>query len=54
MFQMLCLSCGQVCADPAGASCPHDGGVLDIRYATDSFPLRPDLPGIWRYAARLP
>ncbi len=54
MFQIVCLSCGQVCADPSRANCPHDGGVLDVRYDPDSFPLRTDLPGIWRYAARLP
>lgn len=54
MFQMVCLSCGRVCADPGRANCPHDGGVLDLRYDSDSFPLQPDLPGIWRYAARLP
>ena len=40
--------------DPGRASCPHDGGVLDVRYESASFPLQPDLPGIWRYAARLP
>lgn len=54
MFQMVCLTCGQVCGDLSAANCAHDGGVLDVRYAADDFPLQPDLPGIWRYAARLP
>ena len=54
MFQMVCLTCGQACGDVSLANCPRDGGVLDVRYAADEFPLQPDLPGIWRYAARLP
>lgn len=54
MFQMVCLSCGQVCADLSLANCPRDGGVLDLRYPADDFPLQPELPGIWRFAARLP
>ena len=36
------------------ANCPHDGGVLDPRYESAGFPLQPQLPGIWRYAAHLP
>lgn len=54
MFQMVCLTCGQICADLSLANCPLDGGVLDVRYAADAFPLQPELPGIWRFAARLP
>ena len=54
MFQMVCLSCGRICADRSLASCPQDGGVLDVRYDSDAFPLQPDLPGIWRYASHLP
>ena len=38
----------------AAANCPHDGGVLDPRYQPADFSLQPHLPGIWRYAARLP
>jgi len=36
------------------ANCPHDGGVLDLRYQPAEISLQPQLPGIWRYAARLP
>lgn len=54
MFQMVCLTCGQICRDVSLANCPHEGGVLDVLYDADAFPLRPELPGIWRYAARLP
>ncbi len=54
MFQMVCLTCGQICSDAGLVKCPRDGGVLDVRYDSDDFPLQPDLPGMWRYAARLP
>ena len=54
MFQMVCMTCGQVCADVSVANCPHDGGVLDVRYDSDDFPLQPHLPGMWRFASRLP
>lgn len=54
MFQMVCLTCGQICSDAGLVKCPRDGGVLDVRYDADDFPLQPDLPGMWRYAARLP
>ncbi len=54
MFQLVCLTCGQICGDISVANCPHDGGVLDLRYDSDEFPLQPQLPGIWRYASQLP
>ena len=54
MFRLVCMTCGQTCSDPTVANCPHDGGVLDVRYDSDEFSLQPQLPGIWRYADRLP
>lgn len=36
------------------ASCPHDGGILDVLYDSAEIPLNNELPGIWRFAARLP
>ena len=54
MFDLICLTCGRACRDLSRANCPYDGGVLDPRYASAEFPLQAHLPGIWRYAARLP
>ncbi|MCY3832715.1 MAG: threonine synthase [Chloroflexi bacterium] len=54
MFQLICMACGRTCADLTVMNCPHDGGVLDLRYEPAEIPLQPRLPGIWRYAARLP
>ena len=54
MFQMVCMVCGRTCGDKTVANCPHDGGILDVRYESAEFPMQPQLPGIWRYAARLP
>ena len=54
MFQMVCMDCGRTCGDVTAANCPHDGGVLDPRYQCAEILLQPQLPGIWRYAARLP
>ena len=54
MFQMVCMTCGQICDDVSLANCPQDGGVLDVRYDAAAFSLQPKLPGIWRYTSRLP
>lgn len=54
MFHLVCMDCGRTCGDMTAANCPHDGGVLDVRYHSAEIPLQPQLPGIWRYAARLP
>ena len=54
MFHLICLTCGRPCDDETVANCPHDGGVLDLRYESAEIALQPQLPGIWRYAARLP
>ncbi len=54
MFRMVCISCGRTCQDLGAATCPHDGGVLDVRYDSAEIPLQSELPGIWRFAAHLP
>lgn len=54
MFQLVCMACGRTCRDLTVANCPHDGGVLDLRYEPAEISLQPQLPGIWPYAARLP
>ena len=54
MFYLVCMICGARWDDIGAANCPHDGGALDVVYADKDFPLFPELPGIWRYAARLP
>ena len=54
MYRLVCMTCGRICADLGASACPHDGGFLDVHYDSAAIPLRDDLPGIWRYAARLP
>ena len=54
MFHLVCMTCGRICGDLSVANCPHDEGVLDVRYDSVEIPLQSQLPGIWRYAARLP
>ena len=54
MFRLVCMNCGETCGDLGAASCPHDGGVLDVFYSSAEIPIQPQLPGIWRYAAHLP
>ena len=54
MYQLLCMTCGRTCADMGAASCPYDGGFLDVVYDRAAIQLNDELPGIWRYAARLP
>jgi len=53
VFQWVCMACGQAGRDMTVANCPHDGGVLDLRYEPAEIALQPQLPGIWPYAARL-
>lgn len=48
------MICGESPADLGAATCPRDGGVLDLIYPTDEIPIQAALPGIWRYPARLP
>ena len=54
MFVLKCITCGRACDDMSAAACEHDGGFLDVHYDATDFPLHDELPGIWRYAARLP
>jgi len=54
MYQLQCMTCGRICADMGASACPHDGGFLNVLYDSAEIQVRDDLPGIWRYAARLP
>ncbi len=54
MYRLECMTCGRICVDMGAASCPHDGGFLDVLYDSTEIPLRDELPGIWRFAAHLP
>ena len=54
MYRLECMTCGETCADLGAASCPRDGGVLDVLYDSAEIPLMNELPGIWRFAAHLP
>ena len=54
MFRLVCMKCGESPDDLGAATCPRDGGVLNLLYDTDEIAIQDGLPGIWRYAARLP
>src|SRR5262245_32419987 len=54
MFYLACTSCAWRADDADLSACPDCGAIVDIEYATPASPARPDLPGIWRYAAHLP
>ncbi|MCY3780256.1 MAG: threonine synthase [Chloroflexi bacterium] len=54
MFRLVCLTCERTCQDLKAANCPHDGGLLDVRYDSADIPLQSELPGIWPYASHLP
>ncbi|MDE2820460.1 MAG: threonine synthase [Chloroflexota bacterium] len=54
MYQLVCRNCQKPIADRAATACPQDGGILDVRYTSPQIPVDSALPGIWRYAARLP
>lgn len=54
MYQLLCRTCKNVITDRAATTCPQDGGILNVVYTSQQIPVDPALPGIWRYAARLP
>ena len=54
MFSLACLSCHWQSPDQDLIACPDCGTTIDIIYASAQIPLRHDLPGIWKYCARLP
>lgn len=54
MYKLVCRTCQMLIDDRAATACPHDGGILNVVYESPEIPIDPTLPGIWRYAARLP
>lgn len=54
MFNLACTACDWQAGDADLNACPACGATLDVRYASPQIVLRPELPGIWRYGARLP
>src|SRR5262249_39158066 len=54
MFYLACTACAWRSDDADLSACPDCGAIVDIEYDTPAIPVRPDRPGIWRYAARLP
>ena len=54
MFYLACTACAWRSDDADLSACPACGAIVDVEYDTPAIPARPDLPGIWRYAARLP
>ncbi len=54
MFYLACTTCAWRSDDVDLSACPDCGAIVDIEYDTPARPARPDLPGIWRYAAHLP
>jgi threonine synthase len=54
VFSLTCTACDWRGPDADIGACPACGGTLDLVYASADIPVARDLPGIWRYAARLP
>jgi threonine synthase len=54
MFDLACTACDWQSADVDLSACPICGATIDICYDSPQIPVQADLPGIWRYAARLP
>jgi threonine synthase len=54
MFELICTACAWQSADADLSTCPTCGATIDIRYASPSITVRPELPGLWRYADHLP
>jgi threonine synthase len=54
MFELACTACTWRSGDADLSACPACGATIDIVYDAPSIPIRPELSGIWRYAAHLP
>jgi threonine synthase len=54
MFRLACTVCVWRSDDADLSACPACGAIVDIEYDAPQIHVRPDLPGIWRYAAHLP
>src|SRR5262245_13633690 len=54
MFYLACTACAWEAPDADLSVCPDCGATIDVRYDAPQILARPDLPGIWRYAAHLP
>lgn len=53
-FGLACSRCDWAGADADISRCPQCNGILTVAYADPSIVVRPELPGLWRYAAHLP
>ncbi len=54
MSRLACTSCEWQSADADLSACPACAATLDVAYDAPASAARPELPGLWRYAARLP
>ena len=54
MHILTCTNCKWQSPDDDLNACPQCGATIDIIYSSPEIPIRPDLPGIWRYSSRLP
>jgi threonine synthase len=54
MFRLACTACAWRSDDADLSACPVCSAIIDVEYDTPQIAVRPNLPGIWRYAAHLP
>lgn len=54
MHKLTCTNCKWRSPDKDVNACPDCGATIDIVYSSPEIPIRPDLPGIWKYCSRLP
>ncbi len=54
MHSLGCTACKWMSPDTDLNACPDCDSTIDILYSSPEIQIRPDLPGIWKYASRLP